>query len=147
MRGSLSIVIGLLLASTALAADAPPTGTFEGTGFWRAADGSSGEYATRITISESRIVTEVEHEHQGARTERHVMALRSTGPGFYELLNEENEAVGQLFCLDGECSYGVRQDGGDVHESWRLSGSELQKFGGKSFGDFRVVWKEKLFAR
>ena len=148
MRRVLWIVGLALVCSAVWAMDAPPVGTFEGTGTWRALDGSSGEYTSRVIITQDRITVEAEYEHQGTpHKERHSMTLQPKGAGFYELLGENGEIVGQLACLDDQCSYSVQQEGLVAQESWRLSAGELQKFGSKEVGGFKVVWKETLYAR
>jgi hypothetical protein len=74
------------------------------------------------------------------------MTLAPRGSGFFELLDEKSQAIGQLACLDDQCSYNVRQEGLFVTESWRISGSRLQKFGSKEIGGFKIVWKETLLS-
>ncbi len=147
MRRSIWI-LGLVLAcSLGWAAEGIPVGTYEGTGVWRAMDGSSGDYKSRMSFEEGQITIEAEFDHEGtARTERHTVKLVSKGAGFFDLLDDKGESIGQLACLDGQCSYGVRQDGLVVTESWRLVGNELQKFGSKKIGAFQVVWTEALYA-
>lgn len=147
MRRFLWILATVLVATSAWAADAPPTGTFEGKGSWRALDGSSGEYDSRLTIADGRIVTEAEYEHGGARRERHVFTLQSAGVGFFDLVDGQGEPAGQLSCFEQQCALSVQQAGLAVQETWRMSGSELRRFGEKNVAGFRVVWQETLYAR
>ena len=63
----LLLVCTLAIAPALLAADRLPEGTFEGSGSWRGHDGSSGEYSSRITITQDRFVSEFEYDHAGRR--------------------------------------------------------------------------------
>ena len=142
------VIAGVVLpCGAALADEALPVGSFEGTGVWRAIDGSSGEYRSRIVIKEDRITVEAEYEREGVpRKERHTMMLESRGSGFFELSDGKGQTIGSLACLQDQCFYSVEQDGLAVAESWRVSGVELQKFGSKEIGGFKIVWKETLFS-
>ena len=128
-------------------ADGLPVGSYEGTGSWRAMDGSTGEYKSRDVFEGEQITIEAKYDQGGTlRTEKHTMKLARKGAGFFELFSGKGESIGQLACLEGECTYGVKQDGLVVAESWRLDGGALQKFGSKKIGDFQVVWKETLYS-
>ena len=110
MKSFLSILGILLISGVTLAAQALPTGTFEGNGIWQALDGSSGEYKSRVVIDAQSLTIEAEYEHDGKiRQERHTMTLSPEGFGFFELRDAKSQPIGQLVCLDDQCSYRARQ--------------------------------------
>ena len=136
----------LIAAPAAFAGELLPQGTFKGTGEWRAADGSKGQYTVLTTTTANSITSRYVYDQgtQGKKEQATTQTLVPTGSGFFQVTDENKKIIGRGYCFDAQCFWTTEFPGGRVEESLRFDGGSLEKFGGKSGPGFSVVWREKL---
>ena len=139
----------LITAQAAVAADLMPQGTFKGTGEWRGADGSTGQYTIVTTTSATSITSRYVYDGPGQAKKEQVSTrtLVPTGSGFFSVTDEQGKSVGRGYCVESQCFWATEFPGGKVEESLRFDGGTLEKLGGKTGPGFTVVWHEKLTAQ
>lgn len=146
----ISVLLAFAIAApAAFAGELLPQGTFTGTGEWRGADGSSGQYTVVTTAKGDEVTSRYVYDQgaQGRREQVTTYALSSKGNGFFEVQGEQGKVVGRGYCLEQQCFWTTEFPGGKVEESLRWDGVSLDKLGGKSGPGFSVVWREKLSAK
>jgi hypothetical protein len=139
----LTALIPALAADTAL-----PVGTYAGMGTWQAADGSGGEYETRVSVTPTAIETTYRRGGEGSPWQTETMALRARDDGSYDVLGQGGEVVGTLSCLDQRCTYALSTGSVQVREAMQLDeDGALSKFGSKIIRGMRITWAETLRPR
>lgn len=145
----LFVLTTLIAIVPAMAADtALPVGTYAGTGSWHAADGSAGEYDTRVTVKPNAIETTYRRGGEGSPWQTEVMKLRPRDDGSHDVINQAGEVVGSLACLDKRCTYELSTGPVQVREAIELrDDGVLSKFGSKVIRGMRITWTETLEPR
>ena len=147
MKTMLITLIAALSAVNLAGATGLPSGTFVGSGQWRGQDGSSGRYSVETTVSGDTMRSVYKWEHAGEATQSSTVKMSPRADGFFDLLDDTGQVVGNGFCFEAECSYRLDAHGVAIDESLQFDGRALHKLGSKKGTGFKVMWKEDLELR
>ena len=135
-----SILIALLIGSSANALPTIPDGTYEGAANWKDSQGRSGQYKVSTYAQGSAFLSSYFYN-----TGKAIYAFRmeETGHGFFDVMYD-GKKVGEGQCLSVQCHYTAHFGDVVLEETLTFWQGNLYKMGSKKINGVTVTWEEAL---